>query len=117
VGVRPAAVEVREGWMEPPADEVRLIVSHRDQVETLPPGAVVLGGNDHCPVSILRIGERLLGFQGHPEFTPAYAAALLESRRDRIGAETVDAALRTLAGPTDAGVVARWILRFVAGAA
>lgn len=112
IGVHTFSVTQPEPWMEPPAASVNLLMSCQDQVLELPPDAVVLGGNAHCPVGIFRVG-RMLGIQGHPEFTPDYARALLELRRERIGAERVDRALTTLSMPLDAALLARWAGRFL----
>lgn len=107
IGVHSFAISKGEPWMQPPAAEINLLMSCQDQVLALPPGAEVLGGNAHCPVGIFRLGN-MLGVQGHPEFTQPYAAALLQTRRERIGPEKVDAALATLATPLDGSLIARW---------
>lgn len=113
IGVHTFNLTQSEPWMDPAAASVNLLMSCQDQVLDLPPGAVVLGGNAHCPVGIFRVG-RMLGIQGHPEFTPEYAGALLELRRERIGAERVDRALATLGMPLDGVLLARWAGRFLA---
>jgi GMP synthase-like glutamine amidotransferase len=111
VGVHRFAVSAREPWMEPPAGSFGLLMSCQDQVEELPPDAVVLAGNDHCPVGMFRCSS-LLGLQGHPEFPVEYARAVMCSRRERIGPERVDSALATLEGRTDPDTVAAWVRRF-----
>lgn len=85
-----------------------LLLSHQDQVVALPPGAELLATSDHAPVAAFRHGS-LVGFQGHPEFTAAYAAALMDSRADRIPAEVIARARETLATPTDHARVTGWI--------
>ena len=85
-----------------------LLLSHQDQVVDLPPGGELLATSEHAPVAALRDGS-MLGFQGHPEFTAAYAAALMDSRADRIPGAAIAAARPTLEAPTDHGAVARWI--------
>lgn len=40
---------------------------HYLEVATLPEGAVVLGGNDHCQHQIYRVGDAAWGTQFHPE--------------------------------------------------
>jgi len=111
IGVHTFAVHTPEPWMAPPAAEFNLLMSCQDQVLELPPGAKVLGGNAHCPVGIFRIGN-MLGLQGHPEFTPAYAEALLRHRRERIGPAKVDAALATFNRPLSGPLLAQWTLAF-----
>jgi len=107
VRLRPGAAEP---WMDPPADRLALHFMHQDQVLALPPGGVALGGSDHCPVALLRVGS-LVGVQAHPEFVPAYTDALLAARVAAIGDDEVAAARASLSRPTDEGTMARWLGR------
>jgi GMP synthase-like glutamine amidotransferase len=115
VGVHPVEVVRPEPWMVPPQAEAHLPYLHQDQVVRLPEGAVLLGRSDHCPVALFRVGPAMLGVQAHPEFPPAYSAALLHDRIERIGAARTEAALQSLHQPTDEAVVTRWIAAFLAG--
>lgn len=112
IGVLEMTIGKPEPWMQPPLDRCKLQYMHGDQVRELPPGGVVLAQAPHCPVAMFRV-DRMLGIEGHPEFPAAYAQALLRARRERIGPEAVDAALASLAQPTDHGVVAAWIGAFL----
>ena len=90
----------------------RILNSHQDQIEELPPGAEIVGWNEHCPVSMIGVGENMIGIQGHPEFEPAYSEALMESRRGNLIPEaTVDDGLASLDGSTDGDRLVDWILR------
>ena len=40
---------------------------HKDYITDLPDDAVVLGGNDSCPIQAFRIGTNVYGVQFHPE--------------------------------------------------
>lgn len=40
---------------------------HKDYITDLPDEAVILAGNDACPVQAFRIGENVYGVQFHPE--------------------------------------------------
>jgi GMP synthase-like glutamine amidotransferase len=115
VGVHDFRVTAPEPWMTPQLETVSLLMSCQDQVQELPAGAVVLAGNEHCPIGMFRC-ERMLGIQGHPEFEPEYAAALLTSRRERIGAEVADAALRSLTKPRNSVEMGQWAQRWLASA-
>jgi GMP synthase-like glutamine amidotransferase len=112
IGVHRFAVTAREPWMDPSLPSFRLLMSCQDQVEELPPGAVVLAGNEHCPVGLFRCGS-LVGLQGHPEFPVTYARALLQFRRERIGPERVDAALATLDQRVDDEALSSWARNFL----
>ena len=93
VGVHEFRIEQREPWMVPPLDAINVLMSCQDQVEDCPRTQWCWRTSAQCPVAMYRVGS-LLGIQGHPEFEPDYAAALLERRRDRIGASVADAAMR-----------------------
>ena len=113
VGILKVEILKQEPWMQPPLAEVRIHHMHQDQVQRLPPGAVVLGRSDHCEVGMFRVGETMLGIEGHPEFTVAFSEALIRSRAERIGAKRAEEALASLSQPTHAPVVAKWISEFV----
>lgn len=114
VGVHAAELTPAAAGVVGVPQRFRLLHSHQDQVVALPPGGELLATSDHAPISALRVGS-LLGFQGHPEFSPRFAAALMAGRVERIGAEVVADAQHTLALPTDEAAIARWIGRHLAG--
>ncbi len=110
VGVQEVDLSEDLGW----GDSYRVLTSYQDQVDSLPPGAEILGWNDHCPVSVMGVGSTILGIQGHPEFEPAYSQALMESRRGTLIPEaTVDAGLTSLTDEPDGSQLADWILEFI----
>lgn len=112
VGVKEVTVTDPPSWLG--RTSYRVLNSHADQVTGVPPDARVLGGNEHCEVSLMQVGDRMLGIQGHPEFTPDYAEALLHARRGRvIPAATADAALASLADPPDPRILADAVVRFL----
>jgi hypothetical protein len=76
---------------------------------------VVLGRADHCPVALMRVGASMIGVQAHPEFTAAYADALLADRVARIGEAEVAAARAGLRQLTDEATLARWLGSVLAG--
>jgi GMP synthase-like glutamine amidotransferase len=113
VGILDLDITSPEPWMDPPRERVRLHHMHQDQVMRLPAGAVVLGRSAHCEVGMFRVGDSMLGIEGHPEFTPQFSEALIRARRGRIGAERSEAALASLRHPSDGSLVGRWISRFL----
>lgn len=115
VGVLPLRISRKEAWMDPPRPEVRIQHMHQDQVQRLPPGAVVLGDSPHCEVGMFRIGETMLGIEGHPEFTVEYGAALIDARRKQIGEAQAQRALDSLKENADGPTVGKWIARFLRG--
>ena len=112
VGVHTWTVLRHESWMRPAKREFRLLASHQDQIETLPPGARLLASSTFCPHAAFAVGDHILALQGHPEFTKAYAEFLMHKRRAALGA-AFEPGMRSLDQTTDAGAIARWIAQFL----
>jgi GMP synthase-like glutamine amidotransferase len=114
IGLQTYSVEERADWMDGAA-AFSLPASHQDQVVEPPPGARVVAGNEFCPYGLLAWSDQpAISLQLHPEFSPGYAAALIEGRRGTRIAETdADRAIESLARPNDHERVAGWITRFL----
>ncbi len=111
IGVHGLDVLKQESWMQPEQSSCGIQYSHRDQVVRLPENSVVLGESDHCPVALFRVGETMLGIQGHPEFPAAYVEALVRGRTELIGAELVNAA--RFDAQTDEAIITAWLAKFL----
>jgi GMP synthase-like glutamine amidotransferase len=115
VGIKEVEVLTREAWMDPAVASFRILHSNADQIGSLPPSARLLGRAPGVPVSVLAVGDHIIGFQGHPEFSPAYSAVLMEARRSTLIPETVvQAGLDSLRQPPDTELLGSWISRFFA---
>lgn len=113
VGLHRYDVIGAEPWMVPHADTVAVPVSHQDQVTVPPADARVIATSDFTPYAGLAWDDAL-SFQCHPEFSPAFAGALVESRRGhRIAEALADEALASLDGPNDREVMGAWIRGFL----
>lgn len=104
-----------DGTLGSTSAELRLIHSHQDQVELLPPGARVLAASEFCPYAAYAIDAQVLAFQGHPEFTPGYFRRLFADADGNPDAARLDAALATLDQPTDHAAVGRMLLACIRG--
>ncbi|MDF1792200.1 MAG: type 1 glutamine amidotransferase [Thalassobaculaceae bacterium] len=113
IGVHTHPVLQREPWMTGGPDMPNVVVSHQDQVVAVPDGAVVLAGTDFCPNAMLRIGDRVLTFQGHPEMNIPIVNRLLDLRRERVGAEVFAAGKSSLEKPLDHADMGAWIAGFI----
>jgi GMP synthase-like glutamine amidotransferase len=92
--------------------EVAVPASHQDQVVVQPPNTSVVAASDFTPFAALAWADRPANsFQFHPEFSPAYAKALIEKRYERVN--TPDAAIASLDAPNDNQRVAAWMRRFL----
>jgi GMP synthase-like glutamine amidotransferase len=111
VGLHSYPIVRHEPWM----DHVSLVAvpaSHQDQVVLQPPGTDVIASSLFTPYAALawRDGSAI-SFQFHPEFSPAYAKALIEARYDV--APDPEAAIASLDAPNDNERVGDWIRRFL----
>ncbi len=111
VGLQTYEVRERAPWMDA-AETISIPVSHQDQIVVQPPGTSILAASDFSPYGMLAWSDRpALSMQFHPEFEPAYAKALIETRRERL--PDPDAALASLDAPDDRARVAEWIRNFL----
>ena len=101
----------REPWMDG-ASSIADPASHQDQVVVQPPNTYVVVSSDFTPFAGLAWTDRpAISFQFHPEFSPAFAKALIEKRFDIV--PDADAAIASLDAPNDNARVAGWIRRFL----
>ena len=115
VGIKETWVKLPQPWMAPAADAFRILHMNGDQILAPPERLRVLGSSDGVPVSVIAVGDHFIGFQGHPEFEPAYSAVLMEARRGiLIPEDVVDAGLSSLALRADTRLLSDWITRFIA---
>jgi GMP synthase-like glutamine amidotransferase len=92
--------------------EVAIPASHQDQVVEQPPGTELVARSEFTPFAALAWTDRpAISFQFHPEFSVAYAKALIEKRYDRVNSP--DAALASLDAPNDNDRVAAWMRSFL----
>ena len=114
IGLHRYQVQERAAWMDD-ARSIAVPASHQDQVVKLPSDARVLGGSEFTPYGIIEYPERrAMSLQSHPEFTPEYAAALIELRRaTKYTPEQADRALATLREANDRSRVGGWLAQFL----
>ena len=93
--------------------EFKIPSNHKDQVLELPPGGKLLACTETCPISAMGLGDHILTFQGHPEFSEGYARALLDMRRKIFGETHYREAINSFKNETNNSQVASWILDFI----
>ena len=113
IGLMESKVLQHKNWMEPDRSYFYLLVTHQDQVISLPEEAVLIATNEFCINFGFMIKDHILTFQGHPEYEPEYLTYLMEKREKIIGNERVDVAKRSLRGSADGGLIAAWIVAFI----
>ena len=113
VGVAHHRVVVNKDWMIPKVEEVKVLVSHQDQVTKLPPQAQRILQSEFCPNAMFQLGEYIIGCQGHPEFLPEYSHALMEMRKGKMPETVRQAGLDSLTKNTELGPIPIWIENFL----
>jgi GMP synthase-like glutamine amidotransferase len=119
VGEHEYRVLRQEPWMAgDPAATIRLPASHQDQVVEKPPEAQVWAASDFTPFAgLVWPDDRAVSIQPHPEFAPAYAKALIQSRIDGpLTAEQAQAGLASFSQADDRARLGGWIKAFLARA-
>jgi GMP synthase-like glutamine amidotransferase len=113
-GLHRYSIRGSEPWMsEDVPGEIASPASHQDQVVIQPPETTVVASSSFTPYAGLAWTDRpAISFQFHPEFSPAFAKALIEKRYDIV--PDPDAAIASLDAPNDNERVAAWIRSFLA---
>lgn len=115
VGIQPSRLTSHPWFIDDGIDGYSLVVSHKDQVVSLPETAELIATSDYCPNSMFCVGNHFLALQGHPEFTPRYAGDLMQMREEILGPETFSRGMASLDSPLSRQDVGRWIIRFLKG--
>lgn len=91
-----------------------LIQFHQDIVFSVPPGLKNIASSDSCNIQGL-IGDKILTFQGHPEFSLSFSQELLlqKYKANIISKEDLDKAEKSLGGVNDGLKVGRVIVNFI----
>ena len=110
IGLHRYDLPARPHWMDDAA-AVAVPASHQDQVVTLSSDARVIASSAFTPYAGLDYGDAI-SFQFHPEFSPTFAAALIESKRER-HPDLVASAIQSHSQPDDCARVGRWIGSFL----
>ena len=111
LGIYDVDLASRPAWV-PAGDRVKLTHIHQDQVVRLPEGARRHGATSFCENAMFSLADNVFCMQGHPEFEPDYTAALMTARRDSMGPDRVDDALKSLDRGHENDRVAGWIVAF-----
>jgi len=113
-GLKSFDIIQQKAWMNDKPDRCSLYFVHQDQVVKLPSEAELLGGNTFCPIALYEIDNRVLGIQGHPEFSAGIMQDLLYMVEKELEPSMYEASVRSLDnGTPDNQLVAQWIVNFI----
>lgn len=117
LGSTTVQVQHRPDWLNKVPAQLKLWVSHQDQVQNCPPNCQVIASSDFCPVFMLAKQSHIFTVQGHPEFVESYTEVLLEKRQPFLTAAQYNKAKQSLNTEVDSSVVLDWILAMFAQSA
>ncbi|MCD8044131.1 MAG: type 1 glutamine amidotransferase [Tannerellaceae bacterium] len=110
-GIRTSRIIRSNGLEYFPEGALSLHYNHHDQVIKLPPEAICFATSDFCPHEGFQIGDHILTFQGHPEYTNEYNLHLICNHGDNEPEEVKKVAIESIRTKEHQGLqVARWIL-------
>lgn len=113
IGIASNAIVHTPEWMVPVKKELNMLVSHQDQVISIPQQALVLAQTEFCPYFFIQWNDHFVSVQGHPEWQPEYSRALMNYRRNIIPHDTIETAMQTLSIPSDNRLFTEWMLNFI----
>lgn len=113
VGLHTTQLQALPNWLNDTESSLELIYSHQDQVERLPDGATLLASSDFCNNASFCMGQQVLTFQGHPEFTVEYTRRLLGRRATAIGTELLQERMNNLREAKDAERAGYWMAALI----
>jgi GMP synthase-like glutamine amidotransferase len=112
-GVAPTYFSQSKGWMLPINSTLNLFAAHNEQVTTLPSKALVVGGDDFCPVGAFTVGGHFLTTQYHPEMTKPFFVGLTHAFENYIGTDVASRARQQAEIKTDGMIFAHWMANFL----
>lgn len=115
-GIRTSELLDKEALPYFPEGVMRLLYNHHDQVVRLPEVAKRVATSSFCVNDSFRIGNHILTFQGHPEYTSQYARHLITNHAPDEPLIVKTQALQSLDMLAHQGfTVARWLIEFAGG--
>ena len=115
VGVEATQFHADKPFMKGAGSALSFHMFHEDEVVALPEDVEVIGASDGCAIASFTKGKHILAVQAHPEFHDSFMRAVLEFSKSAMSEDCHDAALASLAQPTDGAVFAEWMASFLTG--
>lgn len=112
IGIASNNILIQTDWMDNEQHELKLIVSHKEQINQLPQGAMVIAESDFCPYFMVQWDDHFLSVQGHPEWNKLYSKTLMNDRRNIIPVKRIEQGLTSLEENINNQQFARWIIKF-----
>jgi len=113
-GIRSSKIILPEALNYFPDGIMNLHYNHHDQVIELPKEATLFASSDFCPNEGFVVGNHILAFQGHPEYTADYNRYVILNRAQDEPQMVKEEALRSLDSLSAMGQnAAKWMIDLV----
>lgn len=114
IGVHRTRVLHEASFMRPYAEYFHVAMLCEDQVDKIAGEVTVLATTPKCDFAMLMYGEHFLSIQGHPEFSPEFAKALLAVRQDEFPSKRLDVGMASFSThKLDGERLFTWFLNFL----
>lgn len=114
IGVHTATVQVSKDYMQPQAQTLRVAMMCEDQIHELPSSAEIIATMPACEYAWLQYGDHFLSTQSHPEFSQAFARAVINVRQGEFPSKRLENGLRSFSqGDLDGLLIFQWFVRFL----
>ncbi|MFT4566361.1 MAG: GMP synthase-like glutamine amidotransferase [Saprospiraceae bacterium] len=114
VGVHQFQIKQEMSWMIPLSEKIQLLMMCQDQILELPDQSILLATSEMCPNAMIKVGDKFLGIQAHPEYSAEYNEHLMSSRIERMGDSVVNEGIESLDLSIDSYIFRNWVLQFLA---
>lgn len=113
IGVHTNNITQTADFMTPPASTFNIAMFCEDQVVKVGDTTTVLAEAKHCEYAMLQYGDHMLSVQGHPEFSVAFAKALLNVRQEEFPRKRFEIGTTSFTEQTlDGDLVFKWFFNF-----
>ncbi|MGY0399712.1 MAG: glutamine amidotransferase-related protein [Ostreibacterium sp.] len=114
IGVHTGVIQSQQDYMCPRLKQLHIAMMCEDQIQSVPDNAVVLASSPNCDYLMLQYGEHFLSTQGHPEFSQAFAKALINVRYDEFPSKRVEKGLASFSdNALDNHTLFQWFTNFL----
>lgn len=114
IGVHRAEISHNAPFMEPKTGAFYVPMMCEDQVQSLGDTAEVLASSPNCEYAMIQYESHILTTQGHPEFSQAFAKALINLRQDEFPSKRLAAGLTSFSeNEIDSELLFTWFANFL----
>ncbi len=112
MGIRGTHVIKKYDWMKQAPDFVYLYSMHTCQVTIPPKDAELFLSSDFCHYAGFTYGNHIMTIQQHPDFNLNVSLAMMDKRRERLTAEQLAIAEKSLSQSHHTEIACQWVGQF-----